>query len=119
MLIPGKTSVCGQSYNRVSSLTVWRFTGVNSYRMERRWEGHGWARCANVASGEDVWRFKIDVDQRTVITTHVHGGLTVSAIDEDTVLWSLPEVSSGFTTRIIVESFYSRHAACSLSICSL
>ena len=70
------------------------YLGIQFYLMERRWEGNGRARITVVAApGDTVWRFKIDEEQRTVITTYSDGGLKVSAIDERTVLWSLPRVS--------------------------
>lgn len=62
--------------------------------MERRWEGNGHAKYGVVTAPKSaVWRFKIDKEQRTVIATHLDGGLTVSAISENMVLWSLPRVS--------------------------
>lgn len=70
--------------------------------MESRWEGNGHVQSTVLAApGEAVWRFKIDGEQRTVITTHFDGGLKVSAIDENAVLWSLPHVSFKFPTEAL------------------
>ncbi|KAF8518609.1 hypothetical protein JB92DRAFT_2712245 [Gautieria morchelliformis] len=78
---------------RITHVDSWKDLCIKFYRMERRWEGHGRARFSVVAApGEAVWRFKVDGEQRTVITTHFNGGLQVSAINQDTILWSLPPV---------------------------
>jgi hypothetical protein len=88
--------------------------------MERRWEGHGHARFSVVAApGEAMWRFKVDGEQRTIITTHFNGGLQVSAIDEDTVLWSLPSVSFKLAPRIISSllQFLQKSEVCTFAHC--
>ncbi|KAF8527390.1 hypothetical protein BU17DRAFT_81525 [Hysterangium stoloniferum] len=58
--------------------------------LERRWEGYEQPNAAIFgASGKAVWRFKVDEEQSTVITTHFDGGLRVTAINGG-VLWLLP-----------------------------
>ncbi|KAF8586243.1 hypothetical protein K439DRAFT_1341202 [Ramaria rubella] len=74
----------------LDDVQCWKDLCFKFYNRERRWEGNGLARSAvTYAAGESVWHFKIDEEQRTVITTHLDGGLRVSGIEDDRILWFL------------------------------
>ena len=45
------------------------------------------------ACGRTVHQFRVDEEEKTIISTHQKGGLLVSSVDTQEVLWSLPEVS--------------------------
>jgi len=45
------------------------------------------------ACGRTVRKFKVDEEEKTVISISQNGGLIVSSVDTQEVLWSLPVVS--------------------------
>jgi hypothetical protein len=44
------------------------------------------------ATGDSVHRIKVDEKAGYILTTNFDGGLTVTDLNEDVVLWSLPKV---------------------------
>ena len=56
------------------------------------------------ACGRTVHRFKVDEEEKTVISTSRRGGLIVSSVDTQEVLWFLPAVSINMETIIILIS---------------
>lgn len=69
--------------------------GHKFYKTHLRWEGQESSYSSHVGTaGKAVWRFKIDEEQETVITTHFDGGLRVAPIESSgsDILWLLPHV---------------------------
>ena len=67
--------------------------GRRSFQLERNWIGKG-VSAARILSGagNDIHRIKIDEKERICITSHQRGGITVTNLFPDEVLWSLPTV---------------------------
>jgi len=77
------------------------FPGKRNFELENKWKGRMPTRDAGgayptemlFASTRRVHRFKFDELRRVVIATYdFRGGLTVSCMDTDRVLFHLPEV---------------------------
>lgn len=65
--------------------------------IEKSWSGKGLSRLRELSStGETVHRLKVDESAGLVITTHREGGLRVTDLWRDEVLWSLSKASSIF-----------------------
>ncbi|KAI0040438.1 hypothetical protein FA95DRAFT_1599422 [Auriscalpium vulgare] len=63
-----------------------------SLQLQRNWVGGGRAVPRVLSSaGSDTHRFKVDEKQRICIATHMRGGITVSLLFPDVLLWSLPQ----------------------------
>ena len=67
--------------------------------VEATWARFGYhpLRLLVEASG-DVHRIKVDEERGLIITTHTSGGLTVTDMETEQVLWSLAPVSSLYLT---------------------
>jgi hypothetical protein len=73
--------------NTVSPISVKR-----RFHIETNWQGHTQPRVKEFrASGDSVHRIKIDADAGYIITTLRRGGLRVTDLYRNEVLWSLPE----------------------------
>jgi hypothetical protein len=65
------------------------------YQIERSWLGMGpSALTTHLHIGTDVHRLKVDEQRGFIITTHQEGGLCVSDITEQVILWALPTAST-------------------------
>ncbi|KAI0056022.1 hypothetical protein BV25DRAFT_1921346 [Artomyces pyxidatus] len=70
----------------------WKDFCRRSVQLQRNWGGQGRAVARVLSSaGSDVHRIKVDEQERLCVTTHMHGGLTVSHLFPDVILWSLPQ----------------------------
>ncbi|GJJ13222.1 hypothetical protein Clacol_007473 [Clathrus columnatus] len=71
----------------------WKAFCHKYFKTDRRWEGQEPSYSSHVgAAGKAVWRFKVDEEQQTVISTHFDGGLRVSPFEScgSDILWLLP-----------------------------
>ncbi|OBZ78452.1 hypothetical protein A0H81_02149 [Grifola frondosa] len=57
--------------------------------LERNWEGHGSALKGTFWTNERACHFKVDEDQKTLLTVLYEGGLTVRALEDKRLLWGL------------------------------
>ena len=71
-----------------------RSKGQRSTLLERNWEGRGDVPRETLfgSTGHDVHRFKLDEEHRFIVSTHRHGGLRVTDMDNDQILFRLPVV---------------------------
>jgi F-box associated protein len=67
--------------------------GRRSHQLHMNWEGNGRvvARLLRPPGG-DVHRLNVDEKAGILITTHILGGLSVTHLFSDVLLWSLPRV---------------------------
>lgn len=80
--------------------------GRRSTLLEHNWEGRGDVPNERLytATGNDVHRFKLEEEHRFIITTHRNGGLRVTGMEDDTLLFELPVVSKSHSNRIAFDS---------------
>jgi hypothetical protein len=63
--------------------------------LDASWDGRGIAlEGVCVTPGGDVNSMHVDEEDRIIITTHAAGGLKITDVRTDQLLWSLPEVST-------------------------
>ena len=69
--------------------------GQRWFRLERSWEGRD-PKAPIIkmmpCTGTDVHRFKLDEENRLVVTTHRNGGLRVSCMDQGVLLFEMSRV---------------------------
>ncbi|EIW87328.1 hypothetical protein CONPUDRAFT_45080 [Coniophora puteana RWD-64-598 SS2] len=69
----------------------WKELCKRVLQYERSWRGHAPVTPKELsAGGKSVHRIKVDEERRIVITTIQRGGLYVTDLDTNIVLWSLP-----------------------------
>ncbi|KIJ54326.1 hypothetical protein M422DRAFT_775467 [Sphaerobolus stellatus SS14] len=86
----------------LQNMESWKELCYRFYRLERRWEGYDQPEVSYepLSLRAPVWRFKLDEEQQTIITTHFDGGLRVRVMDSQasmvpavhtpTILWEIP-----------------------------
>jgi hypothetical protein len=74
-----------------------RCEGHRSFQLHKNWEGKGRA-VAQIGSSHTASSHRIKVDEKAgiCIMTHFWGGLTVTHLFSDVVLWRLPMVRQRF-----------------------
>jgi hypothetical protein len=87
-------------------------TGVDNWRdfchrrfsIERRWFGQGPSSIKSFPeAGESVHRIKIDENAGYIITTSRDGGLAVTDLTRNELLWWLPQVSLSLFVKLEAE----------------
>ncbi|KAH8110954.1 hypothetical protein DFH11DRAFT_1690590 [Phellopilus nigrolimitatus] len=77
----------------LNNLKGWKDLCQRWFRVEKSWEGRGDTPAKSLlrSTGDDVHRFKLEEreNERFVITTHRRGGLRVTCMDTDTILFEL------------------------------
>ncbi|KAH7926868.1 hypothetical protein BV22DRAFT_1111448 [Leucogyrophana mollusca] len=69
----------------------WRLFCRRRLEIERGWRGRGPSSFKELsATGRSVHRIKVDEEEGIVITTYQNGGLFVTDLIDNRVLWSLP-----------------------------
>lgn len=69
-------------------------------------------------TGTDVHRFKLDEENRLVVTTHKSGGLRVSCMDGDVLLFEMNRVRGRDVREVGYMSDFFDSGICS-SLCTL
>jgi hypothetical protein len=73
--------------------------GRRRYDIDRSWSAKGPSTITpHTATGTSVHRIKVDEKAGYILTTKFDGGLTVTDLEEEVVLWSLPKVRIAFLT---------------------
>jgi hypothetical protein len=94
----GKTCVCyGLSHPHLMPTII--DVGRRRYDIDRSWSAKGPSTITpHTATGTSVHRIKVDEKAGYILTTKFDGGLTVTDLEEEVVLWSLPKVRIAFPT---------------------
>ncbi|CAL1711315.1 unnamed protein product [Somion occarium] len=70
----------------------WRSFCCHLFLLQRNWAGRGTATIKTFNSPtRNVHRLKVDERNGILLTTHSQGGLRVSDLETDNILWGLPE----------------------------
>ena len=89
----GGTSV-SLSPLQTGNLVTYFFKGRLQCLIEKGWTGRGPSKTkAHRSAGASAYRIKVDDHRGIMIVTSRAGGLLVTDLTEDRVLWSLPEAS--------------------------
>jgi hypothetical protein len=76
------------------TFTVIFLAGKRRFQIEKSWIGRGSSSIqVHQQTGTSVHRFKVDEDAGFIIATSDGGGLVVTDITKDKVVWSLPPVN--------------------------
>lgn len=96
------------NHNAFPQVCANKFEGRRSTLLEHNWEGRGDVPTERLytSTGNDVHRFKLEEEHRFVITTHRNGGLRVTSMEDDTLLFELPVVSVSLSNRNALDSDY-------------
>ncbi|KAA1477050.1 hypothetical protein DENSPDRAFT_884770 [Dentipellis sp. KUC8613] len=72
------------------SVTSWKEFCRRRFHLERNWLGKGRSVIRTLhRAGNRVHRIKVDEKEQICITTHSHGGITVTQLFPDRTLWTL------------------------------
>jgi hypothetical protein len=94
----GKTCVCcSPSHSHLMPTVI--DVGRRRYDIDRSWSAKGPSTIhPYTAPGSSVHRIKVDEKAGYILTTTSDGSLTVTDLEENAVLWSLPRVRIAFLT---------------------
>ncbi|KAG5722788.1 hypothetical protein E4T56_gene8572 [Termitomyces sp. T112] len=80
------------SQRSIGSVNSWKDLCLKRRKIERNWSGIGPSKITvHQGTGKNVHRIKVDEKAEYILTTSITGGLLVTDLQDDRVLWSLPD----------------------------
>ena len=77
-----------------------RDLGQRRLPVEATWARFGYHPLRLLTEANDVFEIRVDEERGLVITTHTNGGLSVTDMDTEQLLWRLSPVSLSHSVRM-------------------